>query len=198
MAYYSLKEFLELYRNTFPNISMDNREIIKEYFNNYEYNTDKFFTIYNKDTILQGDSYSDIKSIMILGDGKVVGANLNGMVMSNTCDVENDGYILIAPVYDFEYLLKLDPKIKSTIYNIKKNLIYRYFYIPKCFGNSECVVDFSRICTYQKKYLYKKIQESTSKKLLSLTQLGYYLFILKLTIHLLRAESEIIDRDCLS
>ncbi len=185
----TLEGFVNLYKKTFPSIEYGEKELIKDYFTDFEYNCDKFFTIYKSSSILQGDFLSNVKFTLISKNEDVLHTDTIGMILSNTCDIKHDEFIVMAPVFPFEYFEKIYPKEKKTIDSIKKNLIFRFFYIPSCFGNPEFVVDFTKICSYEKKYLINKLEKDNTKKLLSFTQLGYYLLILKLTIHLLRSES---------
>lgn len=190
----TLEEFTSLYKKTFPSIDYKEKELVKDYFAGFEYNCDKFFTIYEKKFILQGDLLSNIKFILISENEDVLCTNTIGMVLSNTCDIKQDKFIIMAPVFPFEYFNEIYPELKKCIDSLKKNLIFRFFYVPSCYGNPEFVVDFTKICSYEKTYLINKIKKNSTKKVLSLTQLGYYLLILKLTIHLLRSESVEVKR----
>ncbi len=105
------------------------------------------------------------------------------MILSASCDIENDEYIIIAPCFSLSQLSFFDS------IRLRTNLYFRFV----CLNNSpipeSClVVDLSMINSFSTEIIKTRIDENNLNKIYSLTLHGYYLLLLKLTVHLLRPE----------
>ncbi len=72
---------------------------------------------------------------------------------------------------------------------MKANRIFDYMYFPENILQ-DYFVDFSRVNTYSKNLIATGIESQKIKRLFSLSQIGFYLFIIKLTVFLMRKEDE--------
>ena len=86
-----------------------------------------------------------------------------------------------------KYIKILNGKIKRI-----KNKIFDYMYIPDGIM-SDKYIDFEYMNTYSKKLIMLGFEKDKVCRIGSLNQLGYYFFIVKLTVYLMRKE----DRDTL-
>ena len=77
----------------------------------------------------------------------------------------------------------------STINEVKLNRKYDTLYIDTA-ETSEYHIRFNLVNTFKTKRVKELLSEGAIKKILSLNTIGYYLFIIKLTIHFMRAEGE--------
>ena len=78
-------------------------------------------------------------------------------------------------------------KDASVINSIRNNKVYNYLYLPDVVMHDEVVwLDF--INTISRKILYKGLKKAKFHRKVSLTQLGFYLFVLKMTVFLFRKE----------
>ena len=103
-----------------------------------------------------------------------------GIVLTTSCDIDHDDTILIASVPDLK-------DYKGKIDTIKQNQTLTYLYLPD-FKMREKYVDFSLVNTYSSSLIKKAIEIGTIKRYASLSKVGYYLFLCKLSAFLLRRE----------
>jgi len=121
------------------------------------------------------------------------------MLLSNTCDMDLHGktrgkYISVAPIFAFRDFSNW--KIESYsdegwggfLNDVKRNRITDILYIPGKQPLAESVILLDRIFSIDPKFLDAKIKRSGSKKILSLSQIGFYYFLIKLTYHFARYE----------
>jgi hypothetical protein len=104
-----------------------------------------------------------------------------GMLISNTCDAEHDGAVILAPMFRIDALEGLDKRA------LKQNQIFRFLHLPDS-RIGDYVVDLGMLAAYPTGLVARIIE--TSGKCASLTQLGYYFFLCKLTVHLMRPEDQ--------
>ena len=177
-------DFIEFVKKLFPNIDpyveKQTRESLKQ-FASLNNTSVPMLTTFSENEINQGDILTNIPFYRIGDDGDYETVATSGIVISNSCDIENDDNILIAPMLD---LGQMDPKV---IEGIKKNIIYGKIYFPE---NNKYVGDFSLIQTFPKKLILDAFYENKIKKEYSLNLIGFYFLICKLTIHFLRPENE--------
>ncbi|MCT8334712.1 hypothetical protein NUH30_13590 [Leptospira sp. 85282-16] len=195
------REFIDLFKKAFPNIEGDqlsSLDLMLQQFRKRKFHLRNFppaFEEYiefqitkNPDSILmQGDIIDNLALFLVDESGDLVSIDGPAVVLSASCDCENDETILLASCFSFK-------EVKHVVKNekdLQNNLYYKFF----CFNNSSdesksIVADFSRIATFSKKIIQSRITDGRLKKIGSLTQLGYYFFITKLYIHLLRIEKE--------
>lgn len=133
--------------------------------------------------ILQGDIFKNIEFITYNVDGKPIKLKGDIMVISNTCDISRNENILFIPFIPLE---KLTRKINEN--DLKKNVIYNFFYIKEIENK---ILDFDRIIHLPRKQL-EKIKENRK---FSLTQYGFYMLLIKLSVYLMRIESEEVKRN---
>ena len=178
------EDFIDFVKKLFPNIDpfveAQTRASLKQ-FASMNQTSVPMLTSFSEDEINQGDILTNIPFYKIGEDGEFETVVTNGIVISNSCDIENDENILIAPMLD---LGQMDPKLIEAI---KQNTIYGKIYFPE---NNKFVGDFSLIQTFPKKMILDAFSEKKIQKLYSLNLIGFYFLICKLTVHLLRPENE--------
>lgn len=139
-----------------------------------------------EEEILQGDIFQKIDfMIYVNGEPKIV--ELPGMILSNTCDITRNNNLLFVPFFP---LKKIDPDKDRDA--IKKNVLFNIFYIFDLHCLSDSVINFDYIQYIPRDIFEKKIK---SEKISSLTQYGFYMFIIKLSVYLMRVESEEVIRE---
>ena len=95
--------FIDFVTSLFPSISPYIQEQTKQSLEQF-YAHGKTFECYNNKSlegICQGDIIENVNVPMIEVDGSINSAKRTVLVISNSCDIENDDYILIAPFYSF-------------------------------------------------------------------------------------------------
>lgn len=143
-------------------------------------------------SLFQSDILLEIPVCFIDEDGDTVQGIDTVTMISNTCDMQPDRkeFIIaspIIPITDFEEHLRSigETGIDTKLTDIRRNRIFSYFYLPQHEGFAESFIDFSRMVTINSHYINRVF---SGKRTLSLSQYGFYLFLIKLTYHLARME----------
>ena len=146
----------------------------------------------NQDSLYQGDILIDLPVCFIDEDGDVVkGIDIVAMI-SNACDMQigRRETVIASPIITFseyEKHLRLagEKNINDRIMDIRHNNIFSRFYLPQAIKFPESFIDFSKMVTINSTYANREYPE---QRLLSLSQYGFYFFLIKLTFHFARME----------
>jgi len=179
------QSFIDFVHDIFPSINPYTSEQVKNSIDQF-YRTGadvKYFTEKRLGFLSQGDIISHVRFLRTDENGVIGKLDTMGMVISNTCDIENDDSIVVAPLVQIDQL----DLSESDLSNLKRNRIYRFIFIPENIF-TDFVVDLSRVTTFNKAYIEKSIDENRAEYVASLNQLGYYFFLCKIAIHFLRPE----------
>ncbi len=154
-------------------------------------------------TIFQGDGFTDLLIINLpSSEIKPVPA----MILSNTCDISPltkrflSIRLVYAPIIQYEKyrrMLLVNEKVKhSNIYNhlesIKKQYVSNIIYLPK--GKRlkyDAIVLLDRLTNCSAEIITKEMVEK--RRLFTLSNYGFYLFLIKISIHFTRVR-EGVDR----
>ncbi len=176
-----------LIRELFPSITEATKEQIKEAIKQFDIKPKLLYQFLDNDIIYQGDIIKEMQFVTLVDDKKYSKKTLKGMLISNTCDYVNKENVLVAPIYSFNYIKERYGN-ESFIESLRKNLVYDKFYLPNYKSIDDFVVDFSKLNSVRTKYLLESIKKNNITRLLSLSQYGFYLFLTKLTVYLMRRE----------
>lgn len=159
-----------------------------------------YTSIYPND-VLQGDGWTGLGVISYeTGERKVV----KGILLSNSCDIDLTNKrdlpakLIFAPIIKLTNYAKLlekanvpHPNIENKIRAIREQDVTSLFYLPRqaCLDD-DYIALFDDIHNIPLSILNTKEQ----KKLFTLSQVGFYLFIFKLSVHFCRFH-ENIDRN---
>lgn len=156
--------------------------------------------------LLQGDGIADVEYLSF-PDTRI--KNLAVIILSNTCDISienqerrfNDCRILYAPLIRFdkyEELLRRNypegkdlSRIESHLQDIKSQFVTQALYLPKDYNalDYDSIVFFDRAISIPlNKHIANKM---CSNRKFSLSNFGFYLFLLKLSIHFTRIKEKI-------
>ncbi len=126
---------------------------------------------------------------------------VNSIIVSNSCDISfentrvlNEKQCLFAPLVPLDvYLENLrlknypEDKLTQLTVEIKSQLVTNIFYLPVGGGGSkDYVALLDQLFWFPTTELKDWLAEIDRRKLTSLNQFGFYLFILKLSFHLCR------------
>ena len=152
--------------------------------------------------IFQGDGLRNLL-VVNLPDEKI--GKAPAIVLSNTCDIDTNnlrGYfssqIVYATIFSLDKYKKklIEKKIKDEnsimqhIESIRKQLITQILYLPIGSGlDYEGIVFLDRINHCDNNYI--KRSELKDKRLFSLSNYGFYLFLIKLSIHFTRTQEQV-------
>lgn len=170
------KEGLIKELNSFP----DN---INYYLNKYFYQND----------ILQGDIFADME-IYKYNDSKKI--KTHGIILSNSCDISEDNerykevFVTFCPIISlekFKLIIEKQGKNFSSIESdIKNQKITDIFYLPK---ETSLPTDHIALLNQAVSIPYTLINKKQKK--ISLSQVGFYMFLFKLSIHYCRFHENI-------
>jgi hypothetical protein len=130
--------------------------------------------------LIQGDIIKEVPFRKYDDNGQEEEYISDGLIVSNSCDIENDTQVLIAPFIPID-------KLSLDMSALKNNSYYSLLYFPDS-RYSDKVADLNLLSPYPRKLILDKIAVGKIIKIFSLNLIGYYLFISKITVHLLRTE----------
>lgn len=153
-----------------------------------------YFTHRYANEILQGDGWSGL-TLLNFGTGER--ADVWGVVWSNSCDVDPGNDHDFPPNIIFAPLIALDryeallldrgfdrQKVINKIASIRQQRVTSIFFVP---ANDKLERDHIAVLDDVHSLPRKVFAEKKDrKKLFTLGQMGFYLFVLKLSIHLCR------------
>jgi hypothetical protein len=178
-----LREFIDFVDSVLPCVSPDVKDEAKEAILQFEKtgNQPKYMMLTPLEQLFQGDILSKVKFSYFEEDGTQKVFAADAMVLSTSCHVDQKERIVLVPV------LPIEQFPGNSIEDLKKNVIFDYMYIPDSIMSGK-FVDFEYMSTYSKDLITNGIDLGRIKRLGSLNQLGYYFFIVKLTVYLMRKE----------
>ncbi len=177
-----LKEFIEFVDSVLPSVSPGLRDGAKEAILQFEKTGEqlKYMMLSPLEQLSQGDILSKVPFSYFEDTGEQKTFVADALVLSTSCHIDQKERIVLVPVFSLE-------GFDGNIFDLKKNTIFDYMYIPDAIM-SDKFIDFEYMNTYSKKLIMGAIEADKIKRIGSLNQLGYYLFIVKLTVYLMRKE----------
>jgi len=153
---------------------------------------------------LQGDILANFPTVYLDPNEQVRSKRFTVMVLNNTCDLPNDRLdnVSIAPLLDFRKLVEFEKSkgdrsekcFDSYVSDVKRNETTELFYLPTVPGFSEGAIAYLHmVCSVSSKLYYDCVEQG--HRLASFTQPGFYFFLMKITNHIARVESDAVSRD---
>lgn len=183
-----LKEFIDFVDSVLPSVDPDFRDGAKKAILQFEKegNQPNYLMPDVLEELSQGDVISKVPFSYFDADGKQKVFTADAMVISTSCHIDQKEMLVLAPIVPLS-------EFKGDKSALKKNTIFDFWYIPD--GKlSDAFISFGILNTYSKKLIFEGIEGGKIQRIASLNQLGYYLFIIKLSVYLMRRE----DADTLS
>lgn len=178
-----LESFIDYCNNIFPSIDSSVKQSIKEALKQFDINKFNWFSKNNLEGITQGDILDNIYFNYQDENGNYSAYHTKAIVISNSCDIENDDYVLLAP------FIPIDTNEFSE--EQKQDLVNNRYFGKMCLSYSPIenyYIDFSKIQSFNKKLLFKLLEKNKIKLEYSLSQFGWYFLLTKLTIHFMRMD----------
>lgn len=181
-------------RSWFPDyLSVDAKNAFEKAFGG----TDPLGTIFavgQKDYV-QGAAFTGFVVLRKRGTTKCEEKEVAGIILSNSCDIDlrnprsHQVNVTFAPLLSLERLKSswqsrdvTEEQINNKINMVKKQAVSHLFYLPSGPHGREAVADFSMLGVMGMKDFVSK----DSTHIFTLDQVGYYFFLIKLSIHFLR------------
>lgn len=170
---------------------------LKDFPNNID---SRFYNSYNLDDniLYQGDCLKDIPAFNLPDIRTKLSQS---MAISNTCDMDLNNKrlwntrILFSQIILLEKLEKAlyqkfsEDRISNYISSLKKQQITNAFYLPKSKNLDEAIVFFDYTNSFDINFVDR--ESLKEKRLVSLSNYGFYILLLKLSIHFTRIQEKV-------
>lgn len=177
-----IKEFIDYTYQIFPSIDTNTKNGIKELIGQYDTNKPNWFSD-TLDNISQGDIIENLPFSQYDDNGNEIPFLTKGMILSNTCDLTRDDYIIIAPLIPFEHDFK-----ESTKKAIQQNIVSGKMCLTSC-ELDNLYIDFSMSTLFRRSVVMKLFELGKIRRIHSLSQFGFYFLCSKIAIYYLRVEN---------
>lgn len=180
-------------------LSQNAKDNLVKALSNFPRQIDYYIDLY-KNEVLQGDGWTEVEVIRFEdGERKLI----KGLLLSNSCDVSPDNRRDIPAKLSFASMVKLDrykdllikagldqQQIETKVQAIKEQKITSLVYLPKGYTLDE---DYVALLDDIHTVPYRAFEARTEKtKLFTLSNVGFYLFVLKLSVHFCRLHEEVV------
>ena len=180
-------ELIDFYEELFPSISpytaQSAKNALSQFYNNES--NGEFLLSNNLDNLTQGDIFSAIPFMAIGEDGDVSVFKAKAMLITNTCDASRNSNVEFIPLHPIKEYSTDSEKIQT----LKNNKLFQFLYLPDN-RLENYFIDFGGISTYSRAAFLKLIEQEKVKKLGSLSEIGYFTFISKMTVFFMRPEDK--------
>ena len=185
-----IKELISFTHELFPSINPYTAEQAKRALDQFEITgrTHQYFFSRPFSFLVQGDIIGDLSFIKYQPDGQQTILKTKGILISNTCSSDKDKQIVFSPLIS---LNEVEEEVRSSVIG---NKIFRLLYYPDQHFPDH-VIDLSIVNSFPTELIYTGLNSQKFIKYASLNTLGYYIFLIKLTVHFLRAEDSEVQRD---
>jgi hypothetical protein len=151
-----------------------------------------YYTNLHETEMLQGDGWTKIEIVDLTTGTR---DKIKGILLSNSCDIAASNvrefpprivFAPLIPLHAFADLLKQTPNLKpeqidSKIDSIRKQRVTSLFYLPR-----GAALDSDHIAVLDDLHnipLQRFLEDSDRTKVFTLGQMGFYLFLFKISIH---------------
>lgn len=177
-----LNKFIDYTYQIFPSIDTNTKNGIKELINQFDTTKPNWFSK-PLEVLSQGDILDNIPFSYVNEKGEETIFVTKGIILSNTCDMTRDKYIMIAPLIPFEHEFK-----PATKQNIKNNIVSGKMCLTNCYLD-DYYIDFSMSSSFVRKIIMNLYDIGKIKRLHSLSQFGFYFLCSKIAVYYLRVEN---------
>lgn len=177
-----LKELIDFVDSVLPSVSMETKEGVQSAIAQFEKDGEqiKYLTLSPLSELSQGDVVSEIPFYYFDENGKQQVFKAEALVLSTSCHIDQKDKLVLVPVMPIE-------AFEGNTVELKKNKVIDYMYIPE--GNMiSKFVNFEIMNTFSKNLIMDGLSSGKLRRIASLNQIGYYFFIIKLTVYLMRKE----------
>jgi hypothetical protein len=212
MEHSAIEDTLELIRTFLPKYLTPEQQddLFKKVQENFPFSIDPniiYTEIEDKNFYYQGDALKEIP-FSHFNKGKFKTVFNDGVIISNTCDISPENQRLDFPFIQFAYIYSLneyivllkqngikDERIRTFISDLKSNRISNLFFFPEKKINNSIIIEESFVRFDLNTSLpvnsinssnYNIEYAPNGDRLFSLSNYGFYLFLIKLSVHYCR------------
>jgi hypothetical protein len=184
------EEFVRLLGEVFPSIDPQVKTACLEAARKEPVTAAELFATQLPAKMCQGDIVANLPFVIPYSDGSLKRSTGPAMLLSQSCDWDNDEFVSFAPAYPFDWYSD-NPGMAGYI---KRNEYFRLFYLPAVSGLGERVVEFSQAQPFRKDVVERSLADGSAVRQCSLTRIGFCYLIAKLTMHYMRPEPSDVAR----
>lgn len=174
-------------------LTQDAKDSLVKALNDFPRSIDYYINLY-QDSVLQGDGWN---SFVVCDFESGQRKSVRGILLTNSCDVSPENPREFPPYFTFAPIIKLNnyveklenagisrQKIANKIASIKEQKITNVFYLPMGSNlEDDYIALLANVQTVPKRIFEARADR---RKLFTLSQVGFYLFVLKLSVHFCR------------
>ena len=176
-----ISKFIDYTYQIFPSIDTNTKNGIKQLIEQFDTKKPNWYSN-NLENLSQGDILDNIVFTYINNSGDEITYKTKGVILSNTCDLSRDKFIIIAPFIPFNN--EFSPEKQKSI---KNNIVSG----TMCLTNSDLdnfYIDFSRINSFNRNIVLNLFNNDKIQRVHSLSQFGFYFLCSKIAVYYLRVE----------
>ena len=177
-----LIEFIDFVDSVLPSVDPDFRDGAKNAILQFERTGEqlKYTTLSPLGELSQGDIISKVPSVFFDDNGDERTFSADALVLTTSCHIDNKDKIVLVPVLPLE-------SFQGDMASLQKNTIFDFMYIPDAIL-SDKFISFEYLNTYSKNLIFNGINAGKIKRVSSLNNLGYYFFVVKLSVFFMKIE----------
>jgi hypothetical protein len=160
------------------------RQCIKTLTNNPP-DSRELYSLVLPDPVYQGDIVEPV-DFLVPANGEYAIRSNAGMLLSHSCDMKNDEEVIMAECFPLAEFTENDAFRAS----IQSNKLYNLMFLRAVPRKGDLVVNLTRVQTVSTSMINERLGAGDLVRVSSFTDLGYYFFAAKLTVHLLRVREE--------
>ena len=179
-----IESLVDLLRETFPSISPYTADRCLRLLKQQHYEPKDLYEVGSAEGLSQGDILRDVPTALVASDGRGRLARGVGMLLSATCDLAHDEQVLVAPCFPMSGFATHPARS-----DIVKNRITTLIYLPQVSSCGDFVADLSLLSSVAAELVRPFHAALGEHRICRLSRLGFYMFLAKVTFHLMRPET---------
>lgn len=184
-----LEEFGKLLAEIFPSVRSETSDRFVEALKHHQPLAGELYSPTPPAGLSQADVIGPLDFRVKHDDGEWRSARGLGIILSHSCDIDNDPFAIVAYGYPLKDLASQSQS--SFLADVVRNKIEHLLFLPEVPANSDTVFDLSLCSSFETSYLSTELAAGRISRAASLSQFGFYLFTAKLTVHLLRPDPDV-------
>ncbi len=181
-----LTDFIQLVSEIFPSIDPKAATRCLSQLSHRSFDDSQLFCPGKLEYLAQGDVLAPVRFLTTDEDGGELEYTGPGILLSNTCDAEHEEHVIFAACYSYDLFRELAPVDEASL---RSNCIFNLLYLPLLGSDGKgLVADLSLLQSHSRAFVTGSLLQGSVTKVSSLSQLGFYLLLAKVTIHLMRPE----------
>ncbi len=182
---YTVRNIIDFCEELFPGLSPYTADAARKALDQFDNNNIKI-SLLNTQSLSyfsQGDIFTNIPLIYIDDNGDQYQYLGNAMLLTNTCDSCRNDNLQFAAIHRVEEL----GDITDFQNSVRHNKTYQFLYLPDS-QMCDSAIDFGLITSVSRTLIEELWERGNIGKIASLSQIGYYMLLAKLTVFFMRPE----------